>query len=218
MNTKDFLVGFINHVIDWNQTITSDLSDERFELQQDITLSEIQETIEGIKDRNEREIIDGVGDIIVTAGYLEYLETGSKDYLQDVYAYDGDIDDRVDLLDLVVLAKFGTIGEYVDLALLHDILIKAEEIFGQAKVQDYLVRVLRSNESKFVQPGEFDEHAELALANEKYAGKFNDLVVTTGLFQGNEVKMIRADGGSGKLLKPSKFVEPEDIQNPVCPF
>lgn len=80
MNTKDFLLGFINHVIDWNQTITSDLSSERFE-------------------------------------------------------------------------------------------------------------------SKFVHPGEFDEHAELDLARNKYAGQFNNIVVTTGLFQGHEVKMIRADGG-----------------------
>ena len=218
MNTKDFLLGFINHVIDWNQTITSDLSEERFVLQQDITLSEIQETIDGLMANDIREIIDGVGDIIVTAGYLDYLDKGSKDYLDEEFEHEIDIDDRLDLIDLVVFAKFGTICGYVGLSLLHDILRRAEERFGQDTVQDYLIRVLRSNESKFVHPGEFDEHAELALANEKYAGKFNDLVVTTGLFQGNEVKMIRADGGSGKLLKPSKFVEPEDIQNTVCPF
>lgn len=208
MNSREFFRKFLNHVIDWNQTFGTDFSKERLNLQFDITLSEIEETNIAISKNNIFEIIDGIGDIIVTSGYLSYIQTQKNDY---IYEY---LFDQSSLIKSIVIDMEKLILSRVipPTHMIYQLLVSAQNEYGVVLVNDYLMRILKSNESKFVPEENFDSEYELKRAIERYGKEFKNIVVCDGIFRDKKIKMLRADNGNGKLLKPSTFIEPNNIK------
>lgn len=205
---------FIHYVIDWNQVLDTDISEKKLALQTKITLSEVQETIDSILENNEREMIDGVGDILVTAGYMIYLQNeGSCDFLNETHTgfrFECPASNEL-LYDMVREIKSEVETHTVDYFSLRELAAAAISRFGESTISDYFDRILLSNDSKFIKKSDWDEPTELNHANKKYQGEFSNITAVAGTFRGNDIFMLRADGGVGKILKPTGFVEPEDV-------
>lgn len=205
---------FIQYVVDWNVTITpDDFSKDRIILQRTITIEEIEETAKALFRCDKQEFIDGVGDILVTAGYLMYLRSNGCVDLSNIYAIDSNLLERVYSLKEILERISGNMfypnqDEYFNLQLL---CAYAIHMFGRDEFEQYMDAILKSNDSKFVPFHEFDEHIEMNHVESKYKDKFDHIIPVEGSFRGSKVIMLRADNGFGKLLKPTVFVEPKDL-------
>jgi hypothetical protein len=190
----------LNRVIDWNAVV----GQRDIELQRSLVISEIEETRDAIKDRDDREILDGVCDVFVTASYLNYM----------LFPYALTADTRIDechpldvhtLLKCVEAFSSNSVPHHFDIQLL---LIWAVKQYGLSAVESYMLRVLDSNDSKFVPSVMWDEERELAHAREKYGNKFGNIAVVVRELNKETVYLLRGNDGEGKLLKPTTFVEP----------
>lgn len=203
---------FLNRVIEWNRVAKGQhhiFKEKDFKLQKSITEEEIKETISAIYENDEQETIDGIADIFVTAGFLNYMKTGNTE--SPIYKLN--IETHGDPMNLINKIDndrvFGVGGpSHHDIQKLYG---WACSQFGQDTVNTYFESVLKSNESKFVPVDQWSDK-ELSIATDKYATKgFTDIVAVDGNFNGSPVKILRADNGNGKILKPSVFKEPKDF-------
>lgn len=210
---------FIQYVIDWNAVISDDFSDARLDLQKKITMEEINETMEALEYCDKKEVIDGVGDILVTAGFYLYLQNEQDtSFLDNICAIDSELlkyqigFDSV-LHDISYDLQSFAIVDYFKLQLLCAYTI---DMFGRDTVEDYFDAILKSNDSKFIKPEEYNEQVEMNHVTSKYSGKFSNITPVTRMFRGSEVILLLADGGHGKMLKPTMFKEPHDfMDNPL---
>lgn len=214
---------FIQYVIDWNKVfLNPDMTlDERIDLQKKVTVEEINETLAALMIEDPKEIIDGIGDILVTAGYLRYLYAGeSVDFLNSsLFNYDIKYENYYQYVDVIhfplIDLKNHILHETTSFSYdtLNYLACYAICDFGRDNVENYFNAILLSNDTKFVpveQWVEFnDEYMEAA--QEKYEGKYKDLVWWESDFRGEPVFLIRADHGRGKILKPPSFKEPSDL-------
>jgi hypothetical protein len=202
---------FIMHVIDWNDVISQDFSEARNELQKSITLEEINETIMAFRDCDKVEVVDGVGDILVTAGFYLYLQSGRDiSFMDKLMAIDSELLKETGYLDWRLDKLKDDLEDYdtVDFKMLQFICAEAIRIFGEEYVQNYFCAILYSNESKFTPIHEYNHEVEMEHVESKYKDKFANIVPVTRMFRGKEVVLLRADNGHGKLLKPTGFKEP----------
>src|SRR5690554_3776590 len=68
---------FLARVIEWNRVAKNGhkFDDDAFRLQRSVTQEELDETVAAIELNDEKETIDGIADIFVTAGYLAFMKT-----------------------------------------------------------------------------------------------------------------------------------------------
>lgn len=205
---------FIEYVIDWNDVISQDFSPARTALQKTITLSEIQETINAFSECNKKEIIDGCGDILVTAGFYLYLMNNqSTKFLNKIYEIDSVALKLHRQPDEITSDIYYDLEEHNHVSFFELQLLCAQviDMYGHDLVFDYLDAILKSNDSKFTKAADFDYDSEMSRANTKYAGSFENITTVERMFRGEKVILIRADNGNGKLLKPIGFKEPESF-------
>lgn len=211
----DLCSDFIEYVIDWNAVISYDFSQARKDLQIAITLEELDETINAFYKCDKKEIIDGVGDVLVTAGFYLYLQNNQNtEFLDQLYPIDSEpLKSQVSFIDLLhVIRDKLDIEKHVDYFELQLLCAHTIAMFGREVVEDYFDAILKSNDSKFIRIDEYDEAVEMNHVTSKYADKFSDITPVTRNFRGTEVILLRADGGSGKLLKPTTFKEPDEFR------
>ena len=212
--TYSGIINFIQYVVDWNEVILDkDASIEsRMELQKTITLSEVQETIDAFNDNDKQEIVDGVGDVLVTAGYMIYLKEGNMNFLDYTFSFTTkDLLNEMSFESLLMVIKQEVINEHISYYNLQLLAAYVINMFGREYVVPYLNAILKSNDSKFVRMDQWDEKKEADHVEKKYKGKFDNIVGVPRKFRGEDVMLLRADFGRGKLLKPTVFVEPTDI-------
>lgn len=201
---------FLNRVIEWNKVSTygrikNDL--DSILLQRGVTLSEIKETEDAIYANDEKEIMDGVCDVFVTAGYMYVMKSGYTDaYLQPVHSLESlDVNQILDLIKYQM--EFENTGPSPQSV--HKLLGWASNKFSKDAVEKSLKSVLNSNDSKYIPLEEWND-SEIEYINNKYKDKgFKNIVPVNGKLNGKDVVVMRADYGKGKILKPSRFREPE---------
>lgn len=201
---------FLERVIEWNRVAKGGFfkfSDKDIDLQKTITKEELDETIKAINENDQQETIDGIADVFVTAGFLNYMKSGNKEI--PIYNIVPEHEPMGILSRIDHDRLFGVVGpSHHDIQKLY---AWACFKFGQDMVDTYFESVLKSNESKFT-PSEKWDDKELIVAKNKYMSKgFTGIVAVDGSFNGKPVKILRADKGKGKILKPSSFKEPTDF-------
>lgn len=202
---------FLNRVIEWNRVAKGEfhiIKEQDLKLQKSITEEELKETIAAIEDNDQQETIDGIADVFVTAGFLNYMKSGNTE--APIHTLNPESYDPIELLAKIDRDRnSGVVGpSHHDIQKLYG---WACFQYGQDIVDTYFDSVLKSNESKFV-PAEQWSDEELSIATNKYATKgFTNIVAVDANFNGAPVKILRADNGDGKILKPSVFKEPTDF-------
>lgn len=209
MISFDMTNEYFARVVEWNRTAKNghDFSHESFNLQESITKEEIDETLDAIKNNDKKEIMDGIADIFVTGMYLYFMHT--KDEETYVCQFSEEMikatDPSIVLSNMKRTLSQHTEIHYIDIQKLCCWAINA---YGEDYVNEYFERVLRSNESKFIPLSSWDDK-EIKIATKKYEPKgFTDIVAVDAVCNGNPVKILRADNGNGKILKPTSFQEP----------
>lgn len=228
---------FIATAIEWNQNVDPSMDRKKIDVQKNIvTLSELQETLDAIKAFNEEpsaknrlEIIDGVGDVLFTAGYYifltlsphlsidqrkEILENAPQGEINDeminhLTTYDGEQDKLRSLYYTTELIRRKLVSydnvTFYDLCLL---CAQAKDYFGAGEFESYMDAILKSNNSKFIPESEWDELKEMKHIETKYGDEFDNIVFLDFMYNGSRHFKIVSDGGRGKLLKPSGYREP----------
>lgn len=202
---------FLQRVIEWNRVAKGEhhiFKDQDFKLQKSITEEELKETVSAIHENDQQETIDGIADVFVTAGFLNYMKTGNTEV--PLHSLNPETYDPINIINKIDHDRVFAVGgpSHHDIQKLYG---WACSQFGQETVDTYFDSVLKSNESKFVPVDQWSDE-ELSIATDKYAAKgFTDIVAVDGNFNGNPVKILRADHGKGKILKPSVFKEPSDF-------
>lgn len=215
----DFYVSNLERVVEWNYSANNNRSiPELLELleenQKRITVSEINETYKGLDQNDRKEILDGVCDVFVTAGFMAFMQFETLKPTRSYFnAYDNQ--DTMTIMgrmyDILGMLKEQCNPEYlrdVDSGLVAELIYLSAKLYGKDAIVQYMANVLKSNESKFVPISQWNESVELAHANEVYGKEFNNIVGVKREFMGNPVMIVRADNGVGKILKPTLFVEP----------
>lgn len=191
---------YLKRVIDWNAVV----GQYDIELQRSLILSEIKETKDALADRDHKEIVDGVCDVFVTASYMNYLYTGNVDPViveaNADYAFEPNY-----VLDVITAFTNNSIPHHNEI---QSLILAAVGRYGLDKVEDYMERVLDSNDSKFVPADQWDEEREINHAYNKYGFEFGKIGVVARELNGKTVYLLRGNDGEGKLLKPTTFVEP----------
>lgn len=215
MNTEKYN-GYFEDVLEFNETIGFNRvhinNIDAIKLYEDLTVSEIDETIAGIKDGDDIEVMDGVFDVFVTASFLNYLNTGLTKTSFSVKAAPMETGNAMGGLHHLMLMFSNTIlsdKHYIAHSDIRKMIYYAESIYGFEAIEKLFTMGIKSNNTKFI----FDISAknrkkELAYAQEKYADtKFTDIVLVKSKFRGKPVYLLRADNGKGKMLKPSTFID-----------
>lgn len=199
---------FLNRVIEWNRVAKNGFQNDSdsIKLQKSITKEELDETSAAIEMNDKKETLDGIADVFVTAGFLNYMKTQNTDIPVQIFSQPEAIDVHKVLQNIDVERQSSVGGpSHYDIQKLY---AWASHKWSQEEVDDYFERVLSSNESKFTPASQWDD-SELELATEKYAKRgFHNIVAVDATFNGVPVKVLRADYGKGKILKPSTFIEP----------
>lgn len=215
-------VSYINEVVKWNSIGRLEPLDQQLLVQVKVTEEEIKETIAAITARDYVEILDGVADVLVTAGYLAYLNKPNIDILQTINEHGGSLPNTYseianNLKELLLQVQESPTT--IEHAQVLQVIAWARECFGFDAVTNYIEAVLESNNSKFIafEEGITDEQIvqvleyELELATKKYAGKHKDLVFVRVPKGSVDYYVLRSDNGQGKILKPTRFKEPTDL-------
>ncbi len=195
-------------VIKWNKIGYGDIerTEDRIALQRDITLSEVEETIQAIRDRDIIETLDGVADVFVTGSFMAYLSTGYD--MADLVTFDGNMLAEADGMTLINMIKTQTATDYPNHYSIQYLIGWACAKYGGAPVMDYMNAVLASNMSKFVPSAKWGRH-DIDVVYMKYSDMFTDIVSVemTG-DDGQVYHVVRADNGAGKILKPPQYKDP----------
>lgn len=220
---------FIEDICTWNAICSNkDMTEqEAFDIQLRVTKEEVKETLLGIIDLNHREILDGIADTIVTAGFLAQkfcddmndlneLDIWSMHHVdspEDLFEYLGEIYKRINKM-IAYKASF----EYAHLSNTYvlNMYAAAYKIYGE-ELDSYIDRVLKSNNTKYFCFSTHctEEHIKSTLEKEisycrnKYAGRHENIVAVKVNYEGFDYYVIRSNHGKGKILKPSTFLEPE---------
>ena len=225
LNDKDFMrrnidafYGYISRIVLWNSVCSNPTSTEEqaYETQVSVTLEEIKETINGYLKNDRAEYVDGVCDVVVTAGYLAYM---NKDTSMDIDLDHVVFDREQDILNFGV--KVEMTPEDVKLVDVFWIFLKAMELIDEKYLHEYMNAVLDSNDTKILKfPYPYDGQqikdvlvSELDYVAKKYAGEFTGIVPVQYENDVNQSQyyVFRANLGAGKILKPSQYKLPKDF-------
>lgn len=228
----DTYKGYISRIVDWNKICENKNAtyEERLNTQYAVVIEEITETLAGLINNDKREIIDGIADVLVTAGYLieEFGDMKIHNYelhlTNTFYTNTPENQLFLELESILNEIKAESAKEELGTtAINHYSLIKIYNLgltlFGD-EMDKYIEAVLDSNETKYIPEaslGRFELEIENQLAfevkcaTETYAGKHENIVAVKTEYEGNTYYILRSDNGLGKILKPLKFKEPEQI-------
>lgn len=210
---KNNLIKFYNSVNDWNTVAGNSFKNDSLIINYiNLVDEESNETIDGLKAKDQVEFVDGVIDSLVVGSYLFALKKKSTSYelisneklnlniselVSEIYKLkeryrnsDGDLSidfiDDVDYFLVLVENLYIILSEFVD-------------------VEGAFEEVLRSNWSKFVPYHEVDTNYEVEYITSqgRYSGVTSNLSTTS---TGKEYAVFRDE--NGKILKPSAFKEP----------
>lgn len=206
---KSKLSYYANSVALFNITIQGssfDVTDKSLSLQVDITREELNEYVKAVKENNVTEQLDAVCDVFVTSSWWTHIAKHSHKWCGCPY-------DSVPLVHKMFSRPYCVKEEDVEQWMLF-----AYEKYGQKKVDEYMEAVLESNMSKFIDKDDFKDREEFAcflskeekMAKKRYAGKQENVVVCCSPYKEN-IWMLRADNGKGKLLKHSLYKSPQQI-------
>ena len=207
---------WIMRVSDWNRSCGTDpMNDDMYQSQVNACKEELKELRDkGIGKDDETEIKDGVADVIVTMGYLAFLnnkrgQSANPDFNVDLSAfchYNEVIESHLPLLDSMpnriatdTAYYFYKLGQFI-LGMRH-----TEEL------DRYIEAVLDSNDTKVLKGMEKEAiDDQVSIAKEKYGNEFNPDGITY-VQTGPDTGVIRANHGNGKILKPSVYKTPQEF-------
>ena len=213
MNILQRYEQYVDSVIKWNQVMRAEPIDEHMPMQIVVTTEEIRETISAISEQDHTEILDGVADVLVTAGYMAYL---NGDSIEGVIWPSWSNSRIMDVLH--TMESNAVVG-----LSFHDNIVSvvhwATRQYSEDTVTNYIEAVLKSNDSKFIIATDIPSTelecyitSEVHAARNKYAGQWENIVaVKRELDNGEVFYVLRADNGTGKILKPTSFKEPQEF-------
>lgn len=219
LDIESFISQYKN-VVEWNAVARNGVhvfDQDAISRQSEYTRSEIQETLDAIRDNDSVEFLDGVADIFVTMTYKHYLtQNGDVDDAEIVKAIEfmsseGTITFENDhelakehlkeIADIVMLENSSPVFDTSSLCSMIE-LMNLTELYYDVNVMDVVKHIMDSNWSKFPKVGHTVIEAEVAyIANNN--PEFKDFVGTVNETSG--VVVYRSDNGIGKIMKPSTF-------------
>lgn len=222
---------FTQEVINWNEAAgnakhtTRQYAETQLLNQMSFARSEIEETLNAIFDHDKKEIVDGICDTFVTVSYYCHL-TGM------CTLYDNDLSSSYTTNYKPYLLPTNLAQLYPQLLQLHNDMQQMnsfhvlEKLYllmcsfvnicsgDIAKVDWFMQKVIDSNNSKFVPLQDYldDKESHEQFVQQKYKDKFENIIPVRTILGNKEVVVFRADNGSGKILKPKTFIEPNISQ------
>lgn len=218
---------FLNQVIDWNHAANNPpaakMGARKLQImrQTEYTRSEAQETMHAVFAHDLKEIVDGVCDVFVTAGYMAHLQSHKPEDAGLMSFKQGFLPKtQMELIPQLFALRedcnvFGNITHEKVQMLLLSLVSVFRTTFdiekSVSKVESFVQEVLDSNNSKFIPLQEYEKYKVLhnEYVNKKYEGKFENIVPVYTKLGTRDVVVFRADNGEGKILKPSTFREPK---------
>lgn len=225
MNKFSTFNSYIDRIARWNKICANPYSsfDDAYQTQILVTVEEIKETIEAVNSFDMKEVIDGVCDIIVTAGHLATLNDSSKIIqLTDSEMKPQNFSLQLDYL-LIKVQTIPGLVTYHDVFAIYYMACELErrlnEIISNSvkSVDDYMVAVLESNDSKIIKINkEYPIAGQSILAQEetsaikKYGEQWPDIITVKSKYEDKnfEYHVLRANYGTGKILKPLMYQHP----------
>ena len=204
---------YAQKVIDWNYAAGNhDVSQEAIETQIKICRSELQETLDGIEDYDDIEIIDGIIDSFVTVSFLLHMKYGPHVNNGNSYSYRFPEDSlTIEKLERLVSELHSNLEKAsmstVNIEYMLSYLVKE---YGMEKTLEWMNVVIDSNNSKFIPLAHYEANKEEhhKYVEEKYAGEFENIVALNVHLGNDPVVVFRADNGKGKILKPYTMTKP----------
>lgn len=207
MNTE-IIKKYYQDIIDWNAiTGNSVLNENLRKVYTNLVDEETEETLTGLRDKDQVEFIDGVIDSLVVGSYLYALKNKAdftsyaKRDLTNV-----ELSEAIDVVEKIKLN--GTIFENID-----KILSVYEDVFYTIKdsvnVFGAFQEVLNSNWSKFPDTNLVSPEEEVSYIENQ--GRYKGVVFSIVETSTNSKKYVFRDE-NGKILKPSTFKEPQLAQ------
>ena len=232
-----YLESYIARITRWNVragNAPSQYGDERIDqivLQSKLVGEELQELIDAIKASDLKEQVDAVCDLIVVGSYMGVLTNTPLKFdtpsippvvITDSYVTGLDTENPpIDRLVYILGAALVDAGIEVNrlmgtvIAITQSLWHVYARDYGEGYLRQYMEEVLKTNDAKFIQ-GYDDAVAGLPEVKQKYAGKFDNIVVKrcpSVAGDSREFYCYRADSGKGKILKPVGWVEPMQEQD-----
>lgn len=224
---------YVSDVVKWNTICSKEgtTKEEAFNIQLKVTLEECKETLLGILQNDDREIVDGIADVIVTAGYLAesfgYFDA-SIEYDEE-YFYYCESKNKIDylipsiawLINGIVEEQNNNRKDWFSPIIPSDVIVPyiiGYNIYGDY-LDQYIEAVLKSNNSKFFSFGNYYQggvegiekylNKQVEYCTNKYGHEHKNIVAVKNTYDGHVYYHMRAENGVGKILKPSTFLEPE---------
>jgi len=216
----------------WNDIVSNPnmTEQEKVQTQLDCSVEEAKETILAILTKDNKNIMDGVADILVTSGHL--INTYIYPFHYTSYDFGQVNEDMIKELALTpseddmlcsVAELYSKLARCKELSH-EDILVILTIFFAKYgdDLKKYIHAVLSSNDTKYVSFNDDvvdDTEMELqdrldkllSYANLKYGDDHGEIVVTTVNYENKPYYVLRADGGKGKVLKPYTYKEPSEF-------
>lgn len=212
----------IQNVIDWNavaRNLTHSFDQSVIDKQAEYVHEEIMETIAALSTKNIKEILDGAGDIFVTLAYKYFLVRGefNNDFvLDDVFEEEELVGDRKRQQALIFISTcisgYNLFGDTVSeleqgMSALWTLMENIEKWYG-VDMHAVVDEVMRSNWSKFPEFQEgFDYDGECQIIERVRLQ--SDVAYSVVEVNGVKRVSFRNQGGTGKIMKPTCFVEPD---------
>lgn len=212
----------IQNVIDWNavaRNMTHTFDQSVINKQAEYVHEEIMETITAASTKNIKELFDGAGDIFVTLAYKYFLLRGefNNDFvLDDIFEEEDFANDRKRQQALIFISTcisgYNLFGDTVtDLEQAMSALwtlMESIEKWYSVDMHAVVDEVMRSNWSKFP---EFDEAVDYSAECRWIEEARGQTAVAFSVVEVNGVKRVsfRNQGGTGKIMKPACFFEPD---------
>lgn len=212
----------IQNVIDWNavaRNLTHTFDQSVISKQAEYVHEEIMETIGAVATKNLKETLDGVGDIFVTLAYKYFLVRGeyNNDFEpEDIFEEEVTVESRKRQQALIFVSSVisgynlygGTEHELVEaMSALYKLMELVEEWYS-VDAHALVDEIMRSNWSKFPEFQEGVDYSAECRWIEEIREQTN---VNMSVVEVNGVKRVsfRNQGGTGKIMKPACFVEPD---------
>lgn len=212
----------IQNVIDWNavaRNMTHSFDQSVINKQAEYVHEEVMETITAASTKNIKELFDGAGDIFVTLAYKYFLVRGGfqNDFeLHDVFEEEVVTEARKRQQALIFVSTVisghnlysETVGELEEaMSALWTLMELIESWYG-VDMHAVVDEVMRSNWSKFP---EFQEGVDYDAECRWIEGNRVQTHVAHSVVEVNGIKRVsfRNQNGTGKIMKPACFVEPD---------
>jgi hypothetical protein len=207
MNTE-IIKKYYENIIDWNAITGNSISNEDLrKVYTNLVDEETEETLTGLRDKDQVEFIDGVIDSLVVGSYLFALKQQAD--FTDYTLRDLSVVELSEAINTVEQIKSnGTIFKNIDkiLSIYEDVFYTIKDsvnVFGAFQ------EVLDSNWSKFPDTNLVNPEEEVSLIESQ--GRYKGVVFSIVNTSDNLKKYVFRDE-NGKILKPSTFKEPQLAQ------